>query len=152
MATTLPCLQMARSLSSLKTVVWSPILSAPNVKKKKKIMCIPRRAYYASLSVHLWKREKGCGYSRASWGWEYILLAYIPQPIFGNVWVYCSTWFSDGVHHMSQSVWHSWCSWLCDSVMLAATHTCTFVLILNLVVKCHFFRGIMCLCGVIHGY
>lgn len=92
-ATTLPCLQMARSLSSLKTVVWSPILQLFQLrrKRKKKKSCICLGELITLYFQCSWEnRERGgCGYSRASWGWAYILLAYILQPIFGNA-EYCS--------------------------------------------------------------
>lgn len=116
MATTLPYLQMAWSLSSLKTVVWSPILSAPNVKKKrKKIMYMPGRAYYASFSVLFWEKEKRLWVFRSLLGLRiHITSLYSTTYIWQSLQSSLSTRVSDGVHHMSQSVWHSWGYGLCD--------------------------------------
>lgn len=63
-------------LSSLKTVVWSPILSAPNFKGKKDQGVFQGKLIMLTFWGEKKKVFKVFKYLRASCGWEYIASLY----------------------------------------------------------------------------
>lgn len=121
MATTLPCLQMARELSSLKIAVWSPILSAPNIerKKKKKNHVCSRQAYNVNF---LWEKEKVVGIQEP-FGIENIIYIYIKQDLQSSlehtVFRWCAPYVTICTTQLRLLV-----VWLCDVGCDSHMHYC----------------------------